>query len=263
MSVVVPRGKRRGPSKPREPSIDWRVESFRLSAFTSVQQPVQPNMLDALTGVSPEDVSERPGQLIRQERAKYRSGQILAVQQPRRLDVILNALQQVNAVQEVPIYPDYGSLSELLDVVPAIIRSVTEVCNDIVRVAVAPVFLWKYKSEDEVRAYLSTALPMLDNKRIPLDDFAFHYNNRGLSSTDDSLSINRLTKWNVAKIQYLSVGPGVNQATPIMLDPMLRLEVDANTPQEHAEVFKARVARDLFEELFRDVTRALVPEGDK
>jgi len=235
-------------------SIDWQIESIRVTAFINGQ--LNPNMLEAwlekVSENSPLEVNKKPSSFTGVSRST--AGFLRIKWNSNRLDVILSSEEPQSRQTIAPISEADSLFVQFVDSVPEI--------GDLAlidRLALGLVLSVQVSSFSEGLDILS---PTIVGLKLPRSarDFLYRVNLPYTSQNDHELNINRLATWSVAKVQTIEVqfNPDGSQVQNIKSEspPAIRLELDINTDQAvqlEADLDKLRSLLDELKTIALDV----------
>ena len=183
-------------------SIDWQVESLRITAFPEeISEVSAENMWKQCIGIEPDETRIQRGGIETRE-AEYENGHIFLIRQVDRIDWRYHARQED---EDGPLkLPIIGSLKSELDVVMELAKSWinSTAVFQTSRLAFGAVLLYPVESVQDGYDVLRTLLPSLDLKNVK--DFNYQVNRPRKSTVLGGVTINRLARWNVIRHQFLA-----------------------------------------------------------
>ena len=244
---------------------NWRVESFRATAFRGVGEtvPEAAQIWEAATGLSPEQVSSRPRENIYTAEGNYENNALSVNCRLERVDL---SLRPVPSPPNIPIdwFATIGPFSDRLPLFLDATKRWLRTGGSWVRLAFGSVLLMETESVVTGNETMSQLLPDVHLNAAEVLDFFYQVNRRRKSTSVNGEWINRLSKWSV--IQGGAIGFVIGGAQGLQLSPTpdffaCRLELDVNTvgPQNHP-IPKAR-NEALFEEL-ASLAAEIAAKGD-
>lgn len=223
------------------------AESLRLTAFAAASARVDASgWWTQLVGSSPETSTSKPGRAELREIGRVGTRNLLLSVLPGRVDWILVAPADAQAVDETRI----GPFREALEAFRTLMLRWLQTCPPIVRLAFGAVVIEPVESRVAGYRNLSRYLRAVQLDAEGSQDFFYQVNRPRRSNVVDGLQINRLSKWSVAQSvpitlmltpQSVQSGMGAGQEA-------CRIEVDINTaPRENAELPSAMLPEILGE----------------
>ena len=248
-------------SHKKEPgSIDWQVESLRMTAFPSpgtvFGEP--PNWWETAVGEPPESRVHQPKVGVIQEQGRFSSGVLTLISQPGRIDWLLARPDKA----EVP-WPFEESLETF---VPLILRWFDD-APVLQRIAFGAVLRSPVNDRADGYKKLSSYLHHVELDPEGSTEFLFQINRpRKSRSSVKNLLINRLSKWSVAFMQqatYTVQQPEAAQfqLTNLQKEVFCRLELDINTAPDLEGDLPSKDLPEIFSELV-ELGREIVTKGD-
>ena len=234
----------------------WRTEQLRLTAFpkSGRSAPLARDWWNAITGTSPERITEEPRTGVVQLRGTF-EGASLFMRADDRLDI-----RQLFV--ESPTSPD--ALPVFADALPPFIKLAVKWLGldtrpQIQRLAFGAVAIKPSAHLEDCRRVLDEYLPSIDMKTTELRDFLYQVNRRRSSETISGLEVNRLMKWSVQHIHEIVVTAG----NPVAVGSTFasRLEVDINSDSEYVGSLRPNRLVPLFQELI-DLADKITMVGD-
>ena len=242
-------------------SIDWQVESLRVTAFPlDIADVSTDQMWDTFIGKPPADTHiQRTG--IETREVEYVNGRIFLVKQIDRIDWRYHYQQEER--EEPPNLPIIGSLDSELGVISGLAKDWLDsgTLFPLNRLAFAGVLLHQVDSVDDGYEILSKLLPSLNFDN--LKDLNYQVNRPRMSNAIQGLYINRLARWNVIRSHLFAAVPSANHRLQATADERVacRLEFDINSSAQQTDAFAPDLLPDLFDELV-DVGLELSEKGD-
>jgi len=228
------------PDKEISNPINWAVNSFRITVFPVLRDgnislnqeyvsKLWPKNTDAV--LKNTIVSSELGQITLE--GEYKNKKLLLVAMPFKIDLVVLPKVQVDvttaSLQTLGIY------DEIIDDLNALAESWIKQDNfpPIQRFAVAPELVSRIKSHDEAYVAISQYLPF-DLEPSTSSDFRYQINKFVSSNVITDLKINRVTAWDVLKINLQLSTMQTTQA-PIRYDDLYycHLTLDINTDLEN------------------------------
>ena len=215
---------------PTEKSIDWQIESIRVTAFVNGQ--LNPEMLETwlkqVSENSPSQINKKPSSFTGVSRST--AGFLRTNWNANRLDVILSSDEPQHSEPIAPI----SDLDSLFQRFVIRIKEIGELTL-VDRIAFGLFLTFQVSSESEGLDILSPNIRGFD---IPLSarDFLYRVNYPYKSNTVGGLSINRLAAWAVGHKQLIEfqINPDGSQVQKNISESptAISLELDINTDQD-------------------------------
>ncbi|MCC8985541.1 MAG: hypothetical protein LM513_03020 [Nitrospira sp.] len=232
---------------PTSNSIDWQIESIRVTAF--VKDKLNPDMLETWI----EKVSENSPSQINKTSSSFTgvsrstAGFIRTSWDSNRLDVILSSEQSQSSQMVAPISEVTSLFSRFVDRIPEI-----DELTPVDRLALGLILIFQVPSEPEGLEILSPSIVSLNLNRSARD-FLYRVNHPCKSCTVDGLDLNRLATWSVGRVQLVRIlikpdNPQVQQ-TISEAPTAIRLELDINTDQAMKLGANLELLKNLLNEL--------------
>ncbi len=213
---------------PTPNSIDWQIESIRVTAFVNGQ--LNPGMLETwlreVSENSPQQINKTPSSFVGVSRSTV--GFLRTDWNANRLDVVLSSEPLPSDQAIMPISEVTSLFSRFVDRIPEIGE-----LAPVDRLALGLVLTFQVPNQSEGLEILSPSIVSL--RLLPsARDFLYRINYPYKSATIDDLNLNRLATWTVGQVQAIQVliksdGSQVQQTTSH--PPAIRLELDINTDQ--------------------------------
>lgn len=241
---------------------DWQVESLRITVFPEDNARTSPSRLwDQFVGEKPDNVQIEQSKF--DARQKILGNRItVLVKQPAQIDWQFPIVPQDNESKQS--MPNWGSLHVEVDSLLQFSRKWLT-CVEImpvIRLAFGAVLL--IPANDEVTAYerLQQLFPGIDPRSV--SDFSYQINRRRGSRTVEGLTINRLSRWNIATLERL-VSPldpfaETDDNLPTRLNAV-RAELDINTGPHTGHTLPSESLVTVFDELV-EMALEIAREGD-
>lgn len=227
----------------------WEAEHLRFTSFVQGAPVTQQNWWEQICGTPPESSTTRMKDAHRLDEGKFGCGVFSLEVQPGRIDLVLRPLiDERNPIMGIPVL---GPYSKVLIEFEAIANLWLKLDNlpSIQRVAFGvPVFM----SVDSLKAgYLKLSSYLKDLKVDPdnSSDLSYQINRPRKALTKiPSLSINRLSKWSVARLRVYA--PQSDAVRTLAVERYAcRLELDINSVPEGL----APLPKDLLPALFSEL----------
>lgn len=218
--------------------LDWICENIRLSLFSTGPVRLSTDDWTNLTG-QPEAEQEQKGAGRHVFASPLMGGQLSLGAVGNRCDCILNPLTTIDNISDEYI-PSVGRWPNVFED----FRKATETFlpmfrYPINRMAVGVALISPHKESLDAYKALVTQVKSLKHRPEELRDLLFRINWPKSSTVDNSLTLNRLTTWQVQQLQMqIMIPDGTGAGTfvnPITF--LLRLEMDHSTDQARAISF--------------------------
>lgn len=231
---------------PSSNSIDWQIESIRVTAFINGQ--LNPDMLEKWTREVSENTPSQLNKTPTSFKCVSRStvGFLHANWNGNRLDVILSSEKQQNRQAIAPISEATSIFGQFVDRMPEIGE-----LAPVDRLAFGLTLTAPVSSDSEGLEKLSPSIPSL-NLPSTARDFLYRVNIPCRSNTSEDLNLNRLATWSVGQAQIIQVelhGDGSQSQNSVLLPTAIRLELDINTDKDTQLAADVNVVRNLLNEL--------------
>jgi len=205
--------------------IDWLVESFRITAFTT--NPLAELDYDWWKIITEEQpntktIDNKENSLI--EEGIYNDNNLKLTVKRERLD--WNIIPILN-VSDLPGFSNIGLLSDTIGIVKKIFDDWTTKCDvpELKRIAFGAILLFPVDSREDGYKILNFLLNKIDLDHRDTSDFLYQINWKIDAKTDiDELRINQLTKWSTAVAKFLKL-PSADEVVELYA---CRLELDMN-----------------------------------
>jgi hypothetical protein len=229
-------------------NTDWQVEYLRITVFPVDNTNISASQLwDQYIGEEPDAVNIQKGKLDTRE-VEYKSGRIVLIKQPDRIE--WRYLAKPDGTDEVS-FPIINNLEQELHVIVDLAKNWLDSGTiQAKRLAFGAVLLKPVESLVEGYEYLQEYLSFVNPNN--LSEFDYRINRQRKSNVIDDLSINRLTRWNIASLNRLdfTINPILNiQSQPNSPTYATRLELDINTPANISDSLPTEELVRLFDEL--------------
>ena len=242
-------------------SIDWQVESLRITAFpVDISEVSAEKIWETCIGKSPDETRiQRSG--IESREAEFANGRIFLIKQIDRVDWRYHTQQDER--EEPPALSTIGSIDSELKVV-------TDLANIWInshsffptkRLAFAGVVLHPVQTVSDGYDVLRGLLPSLNLDNVK--DLNYQVNRPRTSQAINELTINRLTRWNVLRSNIFTAVPSAHLQLQPTVDEAIacRLEIDINSAAERSDAFAPDIILQLFDELV-EIGLELSKRGD-
>jgi len=232
--------------------IVWQTELLRISAFPISGATVVPNSWKEITGSDPDEISKHPPPVQSFEAGPFFGGRLSVGHQPGRIDLILMPDQttQPEGLQLRHV----GDLGLAIDNVLPAARKAFRPDMVMQRLAVGDVLLHPVESREDGYKALRAILPLAREIPETASDFSLQLNvpiTLSVTGIAD-IQINRLLKWNAARMQMMNLVSGSGVPTQIVGGTEIyavRLEMDINTPADLAVPLSYQNILDVIEQL--------------
>ena len=238
----------------------WMSESIRLTCYPLTSPQVgEANYWNQLFGEPPESRTHRIRESIQQDEGIIDNSKLILGIQPMRIDWILS---HPEVLGQFWIGRFLDSLTPFFDLM---LRWLT-ICPPIKRLAFGTVLVMPVDNREAGYSLLGRYLSHVQLDAENSSDFLYQINRTRMSRTRiEGLTINRLSKWSVAKMGTFHVEISPN--TPLAISNptselfACRLELDINTSQTYQNELPHDQLNNIFQELV-DLSRELALEGD-
>jgi hypothetical protein len=230
----------------------WLVESFRLTIFPTPTATISNhNWWLNVVGEEPEIISTQPRTREQIQAGRFGNGRLQLNTHSTRIDwlYLVDPEDVPPPMEQIPtlgyfsdslrVFHEAMSKWLLLEDVPLVSRIAFGV------VLIKPV-------NDRLEGYeLLSQFIRFDFKDQNVSDFLYQINRPRLSSTVKDLTINRLSKWSVAKIQQNLLESATSKVFQFKEFFASRVELDINSTPEFTEVLEKTALPKLFDELIK------------
>jgi hypothetical protein len=227
----MPRSRRTQTSK--KAAIAWQTEFFRVSAFPiSGTTDISPNSWKEITGNDPDEIAKQPTSM--NEAGPFFGSRLSVGHQPGRIDLILIPDQTRSKGLS-----DVGDFNLAMDNVLPAARKMFRPDMVMQRLAIGACLFHPVDTVEDGYKVLRSILPVAREIPETASDFSFQLNVPiTLSVTGISdIRINRLLKWNVARMRMMNLVGESGVPTAIVGGAainVLRVEMDINSPADLA-----------------------------
>jgi hypothetical protein len=227
-------------SESHSKGLDWRVESVRLTAF--VTAPLSEGKRWAyVVGELPELTTAKPREQSQEERGVFADGQLVLLTQPGRVD-----WQYLPSPEEISTETRSADLSTMLRKFKPAVDRWLESTPQVKRLAMGVVLLAAVPDRDA--GYVALQQYARSLRLAPgAADVVFQVNRPRTSQVIAGLTVNRLTKWSVAKRQRFEVSDN-GKVSSTSETYACRLEVDLSTYAERKEEIPYTSLPELWQE---------------
>lgn len=244
----------------------WQSSQLRLTVFPTLDPKMSSQgWWEGVVGAAPEFRSAQPRQNIVQESGAFLNGTLTLNVSPLRIDWILTP----SADQEPPEkLPSAGEFPKAVEAYGHVLSKWLASAPRMKRVAFGAVLLQEVGSHEEGYLLIDKYLPSveLDPKS---SDFSYQINRPRKSNVASSVTINRLSKWSVARLQSVQLQfQGGKDATTLIsgVAPTqalfaCRLELDMSTEAMRTEAFDSGSPQAIFGELI-GLAMEIAAKGD-
>jgi hypothetical protein len=246
------------------PRSEWKAVQLRLTVFPS--RPQTPNSVaewwEVSVGAEPDDVTVNLKKSVGSAVGAYAGGKLTLECQASRIDWRLDPHDvEVESLISEPRIPDLGPYADLIGPFSAVGRAWLGRPDvpEIFRLAFGAVLVHPEPTREAGYARLPEYLPVRVDPGS--SDFQYQINYPAASRTAPGVTINRLSKWSVVKLnvaRFLAI-PGEpplhSQQAPAV--NAFRLELDINTAPSSNLTLPSNSAVGLFEELIETGARTI------
>lgn len=241
--------------------LDWAAEILRISLFSNSAVNLSSDDWKAITGDDEPKVDQKSlGRHSMQ--GSFLEGLLNLSASGSRLDCVLGPQQL--PIEEMPenYIPSVGHWPEICEEFMQKIEGwVSAVEFPVVRLAFGTILLARQPDIETAHKSLLGMLKSINGDPVRMRDLSFRINWPIESSLINGLMINRLTTWNVIKVQ-LQVPPPAGTMDEILLGEYVRLEIDHNTSGGHTMPFDqdrlAPICRELSNLALENATKGEV-----
>lgn len=228
-------------------SIDWQIESIRVTAFVNGQ--LNPDMLETwireVSENSPSQISKTSSSFIGVSRSA--AGFLRTTWNANRLDVTLSSEQPQSSHTIAPMSEAASLFSRFVDRVPEIGE-----LAPVDRLALGLLLTFQVPSESAGLEILSPSIVSL-NLPPSARDFLYRVNHPYRSLSVEGLNLNRLATWSVGQVQLIQIvlNPDGSQVQQTISEApsAIRLELDINTDKAMQLGAKNELLRNILNEL--------------
>ena len=240
-------------------SIDWQVESLRITVFPMDIDGVTPSEhWDALIGLEPAEMNIQRGG-VNERSVEYENGSIALIEHLDRIEWRY-LFRSEEEEPRLPIIGSYAKESQMfLELAKQWLSS--PFVFPIYRLGFGAVLLYPVETETQGYETLSRFLKSIDLNGVT--DLVYRVNRRRHSQSISGLQVNRLATWNVASFNLVNIqlSPSNVQPTTTVLDRACRLELDINSSPAHTQTLPTDRVVDLLRE-FAELGDELSKHGD-
>ncbi len=250
----------------RAPLSEWASESLRATAFPAADAAVNPeNWWRSTVGEEPETQVNRPrsGELLQE--GLFHGAKIRFKLRLGRIDWILSPVQSESELPQgfLVVGPFEEACARFRD----LISRWFSLSPPLERLAFGAIAILPVPDQAHGYMRLSGYLPSVQLEPEGSSDFSYQINRPRLSRCGISgLSINRLSKWTVARteLQSLTLGPreGLRVIGRAERAFACRVELDMNTSPEFEGVLSPDHSVRVFDELIQ-LGREILQDGDR
>lgn len=230
--------------------LDWTCDNIRLSLFSTGPVRLSTDDWTNLTG-QPEAEQEQKGAGRHVFAAPLMGGQLSLGAVANRCDCILMPLTTAEKISDEYV-PSIGQWPTALDDFRRATETyLTKLQFPINRMAFAVALTSPHKERIDAYRALVSQVKSLNHKPEELHDLLFRINWPRSSTVDNTLTLNRLTAWQVQQLQ-LQVMLSDGNSPAAYLNPIsfvLRFEMDHNTDQARTQPFDAARLIPIYTEL--------------
>lgn len=246
---------------------DWKVESFRATAFIrpGETEPVQA-LWTALVGSSPERIDQRPKEGTTNVEGSFEGARLTLSSSPLRTDLIWTVEFDLTAPHTE--FPSIGEFEKVHKTFLTLGDQWLSRNQSLTRLAFGSILVLPVASKEEGYRRLGSFLPQLTIDPVGSSDFVYQINRPRTSKVIDGLNVNRLSRWSVAITQALSMqfslSPGAAEAVGGPTGPSFsacRLQLDINSDPSQIEPLRSDMLVPLLNE-FVELAREIATRGD-
>jgi len=182
--------------------VIWKIDIFRLTGFhAEIQNDYDKTIWNKIVGKDSETANyQRQGkQFLYQEEGDLVDKKLSIAQAPERLDIVFTPREEeLRDTEKFRKFPSIGIFPDSVTKFTAIIDKFFEKVNpDFERIALGLVLNFNVESEKDGYKYLSKFIPTL--KLDNVTDLIYQINRPKNSEKFNTITINRLSKWAIAK----------------------------------------------------------------
>jgi hypothetical protein len=240
-------------------SVNWEAESLRLTAFVHPSAQVKPQgWWASLTGVDPENRTEKPSRGELSEWGKHLKGTLSLMVQPGRVDWFLVPVQPTD-LSDLDIPQSLGDFSPTGWSFVELMSKWLPSSPPTIRLAFGSVLNRRVGSKRDGYKELAKFMNFVKVDEAS-SDFFYQINRPRSVNFEKNVLINRLSKWAVGSAQLLRVAmmpaPAVSGAAAVYspADSLVfncRLELDISTPAQLQDEIPATLLVPILQELFK------------
>ena len=255
------------PQAQQSSAASWRAQLFRATAYTTKNYGVEASKWwDNVVGEPPESKTEKLKESILSLEGPCGPYRLLLNCTLHRIDWILAG--ELKLDQEMPEIPNLGDYTVVLKFFSDRLSPWFNSAPPVLRLAFGPVLV--IPVDDKVSGYkaIQRYLPSLKLDAEASSDLLYQINRPRQSNVVTDLTINRLQKWSVARLQRFAMSAEVGLQLQLLqaatYEPAFngcRLELDINTSADVTEPLPAKSVRPLYEELVHLATE-ITDRGD-
>ncbi|MCY3780054.1 MAG: hypothetical protein OXG78_07080 [Chloroflexi bacterium] len=243
-------------------SIDWQVETLRITAFPVEIDSVSPSELwDKHKGELKPEVHIQPDSINRRN-ARHRNGEIYLVKTPSQIDWrYVLPLDDTSPESGLPVWGNLNNeLNPFLEFSKEFLQN--PVIFPVFRLAFGAILMKPRSDLISSNEYLADFLPHLDLEDAT--DFGYQISRGRTSDVVNELHINRLSRWQVLTLERK--GSTLDPADDGNLDLVetlfaARLELDINSSPDYGPPLNSDLLSSAFEELV-DMGLEIARRGD-
>jgi hypothetical protein len=241
------------PSQPVAPREVWRAGGLRLTVLrTPTSEATPTDWWAKIVGVEPESRTSKPkaGELL--EQGSFAEGSLVLATRPERIDWQYVATRKEDAIIG---FPDVGPLRVAADAFVPPMMKWLEVCPPASRLAFGASLFLSVGGREEGYAKLAEYLHSVKMDPKGSSDFTYQINRSRNSKVVEGLSVNRLSRWDVAssgRVQIQVTPTAQMKMTAQSLPGMefaIHAELDINTAAEFAGDLPPGNLRAILDEL--------------
>jgi hypothetical protein len=221
---------------------EWNTETMRLTLFPKgAVEAAGLSWWESAVGEPPEAHNLRPREGRLEESGRIFDGKCnLTLQcEPSRIDWLLTPV--ITSDRELTEFPSFAKFPEALDLYRALLVPWLVRAPPGKRIAFGCVLSHPSEQREAGYRWITGLLPAVTLDPEGSSDFNYSINRpRPATSVSDGLTINRISKWSVAKLHSIQLRLAHGQATLAAPDLFAcRLELDINTVPEFDGEFSA------------------------
>jgi hypothetical protein len=240
--------------------VGWLTEQIRVTLFPVHGRTVATNSWEGIVGTPPNQINREPALAVSQESGPFREGRLSLINQPDRSILVFSAepFGPTPTTEVLNLGEPEAAMTRFTPAIKKLLNSETVSS----RVGVGVALISPVSSVSEGLRLVFNGLQMGRDTSDVLD-FLFQINVPIPSTTlGGSVRLNRLAKWQVFSLQLITmmIGPEGGQVANSFAQPVIRLELDINTPPNYSETCDAAKIGAVVDECL-EAALTLVKEG--
>ena len=230
----------------------WEVEQLRITTFHAAEFDIT-NLTGQWEQVfrnPPEQQTTRPREGATEIAGIIEGQQVVVTSQHRRVNVLVLPGPEplTEATQGLPTLGIFTDAVEPFTKTAALWLTNSQ---PITRLAFGAVLVHRVSDMQSGQEQLSRYLQLQPSRLNDSLDFLYQINRRRASRVDETISINRLTKWSIMRGGGVALEIGPNEIRRLASDSVIacRLELDMNTPAERSVPISSLQTEEILKEL--------------